>query len=306
VDGMMCAMKELILDETVDPSAFLTEIAVFDALPHHPNLARYFFHEKQTGCIRLFMTLYDDSLENVLKQRRLSSGTLYPVFTLREWATSISNGIDYLHYYFIAHRDLKSGNIFVSRGSNGCVTELVIADFDTAIQVESEKSLLHQTMGTPGYMAPEVLQARECGYNLKCDIFSFGMILFELLFLTPPYSECDNSYEISELIIAGTPPKEPFELQPEYAPFHRLYQTCTDPDAEKRPSAQQLVELVAMLPKSKEESLSRGPSAILSTLQSIRGKPVVDELVEIKNPLYQKSMTTSNLSPSSPLRSGSL
>lgn len=115
------------------------------------------------------MSMYDESLQDFIKRRRESGRGPFPVGQLKYFLTQIIAGINYLHSFLIVHRDLKSGNIFIRLDKNGEIQNLVIADFDTAIQVERENFLLFQTMGTPGFMAPEVLRARELGYTISGD-----------------------------------------------------------------------------------------------------------------------------------------
>lgn len=79
------------------------------------------------------------------------------------------------------------------------------------------------------------------------------MIVFELLFLNSPYSECENSYDITKKIISGIPPAQPFELGVEYAPFLSLFKSCTSSPAINRPSSVQLLNIIKQLPSSKEQ-----------------------------------------------------
>lgn len=83
------------------------------------------------------------------------------------------------------------------------------------------------------------------------------MIIFELLYLDSPYSECENSYQISELILSNTPPEEPFSLPEEYLPFSQLYKACTLFKPISRPNSQELLTATASLPSNKEESLAK-------------------------------------------------
>lgn len=79
------------------------------------------------------------------------------------------------------------------------------------------------------------------------------MIVFELLFLNAPYSECENSYEISERIISNIPPEQPFELSSEYLPFLYLFRACTTWQPKTRPTATDLVGNINTLPNSKNK-----------------------------------------------------
>lgn len=73
----------------------------------------------------------------------------------------------------IVHRDLKPANILLSKG------KAKLADFGMAKFVANEELLLRSHVGTPYYMAPQVLQRIE--YTRKCDIWSLGVIFYELL-----------------------------------------------------------------------------------------------------------------------------
>ena len=98
----------------------------------------------------------------------------------------ILQGVNYLHTNNIIHRDLKPENIiFVSND-----TEIIkIIDFGTAIEVKEKGHKLKKIIGTPYYMAPEVLKKN---YNEKCDIWSCGVILFLLLCGYPPFNGRSN------------------------------------------------------------------------------------------------------------------
>lgn len=250
VDGWRCAMKELILDGSVVPDMLLTEIAVLSALPFNENIVKFLFFEHDETRIRLFITLYNGSLQDAIAGRKKEEKP-FSLLELKQHLRDITNGLAFLHSYSIMHRDLKSGNIFTVTGVNNSIQKLVIADYDTATQIQDQKVLLRQTTGTPGFMAPEVLDAKEQGYDLKGDIFSFGMIIYELLALQTPYSELESSFDISSKILAGERPKLP-ALPPEYFPFVNLHLLCTSKAPEDRPTAFELKEIVSRLPTTKE------------------------------------------------------
>ncbi len=93
--------------------------------------------------------------------------------------------MDFIHKKGVVHRDIKLDNILINKRDEG-EYKVKIADFGMAsfIQVpdsnnEGAGSLLYMKCGTPGYVAPEILRSE--GYNSKCDIFSLGSLMFNLL-----------------------------------------------------------------------------------------------------------------------------
>ena len=91
---------------------------------------------------------------------------------------AITHGVKHLHSFGIIHRDLKPENILFK---NYDTHEPVIVDLGLAT-LESEHEFLFPRCGTPGYVAPEVINIKSQGvkYGAVCDVFSFG-IIFHLL-----------------------------------------------------------------------------------------------------------------------------
>jgi len=97
----------------------------------------------------------------------------------------IVSAIEYLHSKNIAHRDLKPENLLVKDLEND--TEVKIADFGLS-KIIDENKMMQTACGTPGYVAPEVLNAE--GYDKEVDMWSIGVIAYILLCGFPPfYSE---------------------------------------------------------------------------------------------------------------------
>ncbi|XP_013015665.1 mitogen-activated protein kinase kinase kinase 13 isoform X2 [Cavia porcellus] len=104
---------------------------------------------------------------------------------LVDWSTGIASGMNYLHLHKIIHRDLKSPNVLVTH------TDAVkISDFGTSKEL-SDKSTKMSFAGTVAWMAPEVI--RNEPVSEKVDIWSFGVVLWELLTGEIPYKDVDSS-----------------------------------------------------------------------------------------------------------------
>lgn len=239
VDGWACAMKELDLQGVSETAikGFETEIEVLEALPHHPNIIRYLFHQKKGTKLRLYMTRYATSLGKVIVERARQNGAEhFSSVEILKWCMDIATGLEFLKNHNIIHRDLKSDNIFVNYDSHKEINRLIIGDFDTAKRVSQTAGDLPKTIiGTPGYMAPEVINAQNGGsYSFKADVWSFGMVLFELMTLKSPYHDVD-SFEVHSRILAGERPKLSDNLPSSYRGLIKLFEKCSCLNVDDRP-----------------------------------------------------------------------
>ena len=115
----------------------------------------------------------------------LKKGEKIPPNRLVSWSKQIAAGMHYLHAHKIIHRDLKSPNVLIGQG------EVVkISDFGTSREW-NEKSTKMSFAGTVQWMAPEIIRNEPC--SEKVDIWSFGVVLWELLTCETPYRDVDSS-----------------------------------------------------------------------------------------------------------------
>ncbi len=98
--------------------------------------------------------------------------------TAKEYMKMILQGVNYLHSKNIVHRDIKPENILFDGTGH-----LKLVDFGTSKFAGKRK--MKNTYGTPYYVAPEVLSEE---YDIKCDIWSCGVILYILLSGSPPFN----------------------------------------------------------------------------------------------------------------------
>lgn len=95
----------------------------------------------------------------------------------RDVSISILNGLEFMHSKRIVHRDMKPENLILK--TKGKFNSVKLSDFGFCKLLE-KKNGCRTLCGTPGYLAPEVLE-RWPAYDVECDMFSFGVILFLLL-----------------------------------------------------------------------------------------------------------------------------
>lgn len=151
---------------------------------NHPNLIKLNSVYKTTNSYCLVFELFSGgNLKKFVQKNGVLSET-QAAFILR----SILEGLAYLHSVNIMHRDIKPENILFRNPNLTDKNQIVLADFGLATSNDVPEYLYFRC-GTPGYVAPEILNA-SCPldrYDVKCDMFSLGVTLFYVLTGFLPY-----------------------------------------------------------------------------------------------------------------------
>lgn len=147
-------------------------------------------------------------------------------------ALGIAYGMTYLHSNNIIHRDLKSLNILLD--ANSLPT---ISDFGTSARKNSPR--LTGGVGTAQWMAPEVLDSKP--YDHKVDVYSYGMILWEMLTGDIPFNGLTQMEVALSVVTQKIRPKIPLNCPKNLA---RLIRTCWDDDPAKRPEFRRIVDIL--------------------------------------------------------------
>ena len=105
--------------------------------------------------------------------------------------------LEYLHDKNIVHRDLKPENLLLKSPDQD--TEVKLADFGLS-KVLGQEVMMQTACGTPGYVAPEILQTSDTGYGKEVDMWSVGVITYILLCGFPPFYN-ENVAQLFESII---------------------------------------------------------------------------------------------------------
>ncbi|XP_012924000.1 dual specificity testis-specific protein kinase 2 isoform X3 [Heterocephalus glaber] len=203
----------------------LKEVQLMNRLSH-PNILRFMgvcVHQGQLHALTEYIN--SGNLEQLL------DSDLHLPWTVRvKLAYDIAVGLSYLHFKGIFHRDLTSKNCLIKKDENGY--SAVVADFGLAekipdVSMGSEKLAV---VGSPFWMAPEVL--RDEPYNEKADVFSYGIILCEIIAriqADPDYlPRTENfglDYDAFQHMVGDCPPD-----------FLQLTFNCCNMDPKLRPS----------------------------------------------------------------------
>ncbi|KAL9237651.1 hypothetical protein vseg_012173 [Gypsophila vaccaria] len=219
----------------------LGEVRMLGALRNHPCIVEIYGHKISSEWVAasdqnqeqriLHSTIFMEyvrggSLKNYLERLSKAGEKHVPVDVAFCIARDVACALKELHSKHIIHRDVKSENILIDleqKRSDGSPT-VKLSDFDSAVPVRAP---LHtccishlgipppdMCVGTPHWMAPEVLRAMDerKTYGFEIDVWSYGCLLFELLTLQVPYGGLPDS-KIHDLIQNGKRPPLTEEME---------------------------------------------------------------------------------------------
>ncbi|CAI5455927.1 unnamed protein product [Caenorhabditis angaria] len=225
--GHVLAIKKVPVD--TDLHEIIKEISIMQQCKSKYVVKYYGSYFKNSDLWIVMEYCGAGSVSDIMRARRkpLNEGEISAV--LRDTI----KGLQYLHDLKKIHRDIKAGNILLN--TDGIAK---LADFGVAGQLTDTMAKRNTVIGTPFWMAPEVIE--EIGYDTKADIWSLGITAIEMAEGRPPYSDIHPMRAI--FMIPTKPPptfKKPEEWSAEFVDFIKC---CLVKKPDERKSAQKLTE----------------------------------------------------------------
>jgi serine/threonine protein kinase len=219
------AVKQIDLEATDNLLDIQQEIRMLSTC-NHKNITQYY------GCFMKGYKLW-------IIMEYLGAGSCSDLLTAGPFSEqiisyilgSILNALLYLHENGKIHRDIKSANILI--GLNG---EVKLADFGVATQLSNNMSKRLTFVGTPYWMAPEVIKQEE--YSFKTDVWSLGITAIEMAYGKPPLTEFDPMRVLFR-ITNGPAPSLDSGFSEEFKDF---INRCLVKDVSKRATVKELLK----------------------------------------------------------------
>ncbi len=233
-----------------EKASFIQEAKAASAL-NHPNVCTIYDIQEHDGQLFIVMEYVDGET--------LRGKHNFSVKQVIDIGAQAAEGLAAAHEKGIVHRDIKPENIMLMKSGVVKVMDFGLAKFNTAADV-SRLTKAGTTLGTVGYMSPEQVQGQDVDH--RSDIFSLGVVLYELLSGESPFKGVHETAIMYEIVNVDPPPMSSVKegIEPE---LDRVILECLEKDRNDRcQSAKELAKDLRKIRKSTGVKYSRAFSTI--------------------------------------------
>ncbi|RIA87873.1 kinase-like domain-containing protein [Glomus cerebriforme] len=284
--GIKIALKVLANNPSINEdnmNKFLKELKNLRKVSFHPNINQFYGISKEPLSNNYIMVLQYANQGNLREYLKNNFDSLQWKDKVR-MALDITFGLKYLHSREIIHRDLHAKNILVHDH------KLVIADLGLSKQLSNDITSNSMVYGMPAYVEPQCYKIDNYVRDKKSDIYSLGVLLWEITSGSPPFSR-SPPYTISFKVASGSREQPIINTPLDYV---NLYKKCWNDDPNLRPNIDDVYIVLKEMSSQLNTNTTDNHAVTLKLIENLNKLGINSDLVD-QNSQSQQSQSSKSI-----------